>query len=212
MTIIRLGLITDGSSDRALIPIITLLLKKYLQLPYEPIEYITCDTNDLPTKVLDVANKYSLDILFIHRDSENESWEKRNLEIQDATPHSFVGRVIPVIPIKMTETWLLTDAKAICNAVGNPNSVINLALPTSKQLEKCAAKTVLLAALTSASELGTKRRRKFRPEQFRHIVAELTVDLTLLRRIPSFQRLEDALRPLLNTLNQTAPLPAHVEI
>ncbi len=212
MNIIRTGLITDGSSDRALIPLITLLLKEYLQLPYEAIEYINCDTSDLTKKVLSVAENYALDILFIHRDSENESWDKRYQEIKAATPQSLEGKVIAVIPIKMTEAWLLTDAKVICNAVGNPNSTINLALPTARKLETCAAKTVLLAALTDASGFGTQRRRKFRPEQFRHRVAELTVDLTLLRKIPSFQRFENTVKGLLQTLNQTRHALDHAEI
>lgn len=201
MTIIRTGLITDGSSDRALIPLITLLLKEHLQLPYDSIEHITCDTNVLSEKVSEVADTYSLDILFIHRDAENTEWTNRISEITNATPSNLMGKVIAVIPVKMTESWLLTDAKVIRNAVGNPTSTTNLEIPVASKLETCAAKTVLLNALTAASDLGTQRRRKFKPEKFRHRVAELTTDLGLLRNIPSFKRLEDDLKPLLLQLN-----------
>lgn len=201
MQIITTALIADGTADRALIPLLKLLLKEHLTLPFEEPQLIQGDSNDLQSRVHTVLTKFSLDILFVHRDAENESWEKREEEIRNAIPHNLTSKVVSVIPIKMTEAWLLTDPSAIRSAVGNPNSTEPLNLPKISKIEASAAKKMLFDALTLASEFGAQRRRKFRPEQYRHRVAELTTDLNLIRQIPSFKRMEDQLVPVLTRLN-----------
>lgn len=205
MQVVTTGLIADGSSDRALIPLLKLVLLEHLKLPFEEPQLIHGEDNDLQSKVQCALTKFSLDILFIHRDAENEQWEQREQEIRNAIPQNIDGKVVSVIPIKMTESWLLTDPMAIRNAVGNPNSNTPLNIPKINKLESCAAKKVLLEALTLASEYGAQRRRKFRPEQYRHRVSELTTDLQLMRQIPSFKRMEDQLLPILRAINETAP-------
>jgi hypothetical protein len=215
MTIVTTGLIADGSSDRALIPLLKLLLREHLTLPFEEPQFIDWDENDLSSKIRTALDRFSVDILFVHRDAENEDWVLRAEEIQKAIPANNSQNIVFVIPVKMTEAWLLTDVSAIRQAVGNPTSTVNLNLPKAKKIEACAAKEVLLAAITAAREYGPQRRRNFKPEQYRHRVAELTSDLKLLRQIPSFKRLEDSLRPLLEHLNESAknlPIPTHVEI
>ena len=52
----------------------------------------------------------------------------------------------------MTQARLLTDAKAIRSAVGNPHSHVDLAIPILNKLEACEAKDVLLNALTLAED------------------------------------------------------------
>lgn len=206
MTIVTTGLIADGTSDRALIPLLKLLLDEHLHVPFEEPQLIRGDQNDLAAKVKYALSKFSLDILFIHRDTENETWEHREAEIRKAVPPDAPESVVFVIPMKMTEAWLLTDEAAIRKAVGNPNSKVDLCLPATKKIESCSAKEVLFNALTLAKELGAQRRRTFKPDQYRHRVAELTSDLKSLRQIQSFKRLEDTLTPCLTKLNNAAHL------
>ena len=204
MTILTCALIADGSSDRALIPLIKLLLREHFQSPFEEPQLIQGDRPDLVSRIKDALDKFAIDILFVHRDAENENYRCRESEIQQAVPPGRTDSVICVIPIKMTETWLLTDAIAIRCAVGNPNSEVALPLPKADKLEACQAQDVLFGVLTIASELGAQRRRKFKPEQYRHRVAELTSDLKLLRQIPSFKRFEDALLHCLKKYGESA--------
>ena len=206
MTIVTIGLIADGTSDRALIPLLKLLLKEHLLLPFEELQLIKGEQNDLASKVRYALDKFSLDILFIHRDTENKPWEDREAEIRRAVPDDRLDLVVFVIPVKMTEAWLLTDAAAIRRAVGNSNSKVDLELPTIKKIESCSAKEVLFKALINAKEHGAQRRRTFKPDQYRYRVAELTSDLKSLRQIQSFKRLEDSLILCLTKLNYAHPL------
>lgn len=206
MQIITTGLIVDGSSDRALIPLLKQLFKTHLAAPFSEPEMIATPINNLAGKIEYAVNNFSFDLLFVHRDAENETSEKRISEITQAMP---MGNhpVICVVPIKMTESWLLTSEVAIRQAVGNPNSKIKLSLPKSNKIESCDAKFILNTALTAACELGAQRRRKFNPEQYRYRVAELTTDLAALRKISSFRKLETDLIDMLKQRN----IP-HVEV
>lgn len=203
MKIFTCALIADGSSDRALIPLIKLLLIEHLQTPFEEPQLIQSDKPDLASKIEDALDKFAVDILFIHRDAENEDYQHREAEIHRVVPIEQIDSVVCVVPIKMTETWLLTDPAVIRCAVGNPNSAVALPLPNLAKLEACQAKEVLFQVLTIASEFGAQRRRKFKPEKYRHRVAELTSDLKLLRRIPSFKRFEDALLHCLKKIGES---------
>lgn len=208
MTVVVTGLVADGTSDRALIPLIKLLLKEHLQIPFEEPQFIDVERHNLTEKIKHATEKFSLDVLFVHRDSENEDWDKRAKEIEKSTPTTNQIPIVPVIPVKMTEAWLLADAFAIRSAVGNPNSKVALALPNHKKIEQSSAKPILLEALAAACELGLNRRRRFKPEQYRQRVAELVSDLESLRKIPSFKRLEIDLIPHLQRLNQTSAIQA----
>lgn len=201
MRTLSTGLIADGSSDQVLIPLLTTLLGELLpDTGFQPPQWIAPMGKKTLAEKIDHAldtQQFQLDILFVHRDSENETPEKRMLEISKATPPHGPHPIVCVLPVKMTEAWLLTSANVIRKAVGNPHSNVQLQLPQASKIESCDAKSVLFAALTGAAELGTQRRRKFKPESYRLRVAELTNDLSALREIPSFQQLEAALRSLL---------------
>ena len=210
MNTLSTGLITDGSSAQALIPLLTTLISELLpDTRFEPPHWVAPpDKNALSEKLayaLDPTN-FQFDILFVHRDAENESIAKRVEEITQSTPQG-QHPVVCVIPVKMTETWLITSEKTIKEAVGNPLAKTKLKLPAVSKIESCNSKDVLDKALTEACEYGTQRRRKFKPEYFRRRVAELTSDLTTLRKIPSFKQMEEA---LINVLQQRGIL--HVEV
>ena len=149
---LQAALIADGSSDRIVIPLLRCLLAQHLgsrpfSLDDEPIK---AQGNSLKERIDSTIQSYELDLLFVHRDSENQDWEARQREIDDAkigAKRSVVG----VVPVRMSEAWLLTSEQVIRNAV-NPHSRSPLNLPTLKKIEQCDAKAVLLKALTEAAD------------------------------------------------------------
>ena len=82
---------------------------------------------------------YPCDCLFIHRDAERdptriprrEEIQKaiESLECQDAVPH------VCVVPIRMTEAWLLFDEAAIQRAAGTPTEKSNSSFRPSRALK-----------------------------------------------------------------------------
>ena len=71
---------------------------------------------------------YPCDVLFVHRDAEAQLPAFRREEVTRALAHTEIPHV-PVIPVRMTEAWLLADENAIRRAAGNPNGDEELNLP-----------------------------------------------------------------------------------
>src|SRR5438552_943332 len=115
-------LLSDGSSDRALMPISEWLLQEngLNRLPV----FDWADPRHMPPtprslsermiSAIDLFDPEPCDLLFAHRDAEGESHESRVAEIRDALNQSAIDiPVIPVVPVRMLEAWLLIDEAAL---------------------------------------------------------------------------------------------------
>ncbi|MFN9861081.1 MAG: hypothetical protein ACK556_23840, partial [Pseudanabaena sp.] len=145
MNELRYTLLTDGSSDRALARILDWLLRIYL--PHMPIQSQWANLGRLPKppktlsdRIVAALDLYPCDLLFIHRDAEREPINARVEEINSAmvivqSKMTDSITTVPVIPIRMTEAWLLIDEKAIKTAAGNPRGKQILSMPAINRLE-----------------------------------------------------------------------------
>lgn len=187
-------LVTDGSSDRLLKPLIELLFDEYTDLPYQVncAEGLPPLADGLNPRIKSALELFPCDFLFVHRDDESVGVEVRQLEIESSWPQNQQSAVlICVIPVRMTEAWLITNAEPIRLAVGNPHGKDKLDLPAAKDIESSPdPKEILFAALKTASGLNARRKARFNPHQFRHRVSELIDDLAPLRLLASFKHLE----------------------
>lgn len=191
-------LVTDGSSDRLLVPLIELLFSEHTDQAYQ----VNCAdglppvASGLKARIEAALALFPCDILFVHRDAERMSPGVRQQEIESSWPDSLPKAVlICVIPVRMTEAWLLASELPIRSAVGNPNGVEPLGLPAIKDIESLPdPKEVLFSALKAASGLNASRKKRFNPHAFRHRVSELAGDLAPLRQLASFRHLEAQLQ------------------
>ena len=187
-------LVTDGSSDRLLKPLIELLFDDHTDLPYQVncAEGLPPLADGLKSRIESALELFPCDFLFVHRDDEGIGITIRQQEIENNWPTGAQTTVlICVIPVRMTEAWLIANEKPIRLAVGNPNGTVVLDLPAAKDIESSPdPKQILFTALKTASELNARRIARFNPHQFRHRVSELTDDLAPLRLLASFKHLE----------------------
>lgn len=212
MTINRLRytLVTDGPSDVAFLPIITWLLKnEKVELPIDPqwAELRKLPKKSSPRNLKDKTKTawdlYPCEVLFIHRDAERETISKRVHEIYNAV--SKIEEDIPpylcVIPVKMTEAWLLIDEQAIRKAAGNPNGKEELPMPSIHELESLPnPKTKLYELLEKASGLKGRKRRlsKFKTKDAAKWVPEYIDDFSALDNLPAFQKLRGDVSLIIN--------------
>ena len=154
-----------------------------------------------PKKLADRIQKaialYPCDLLFVHRDAEKESRQKRVLEIHQAVnliKEDVILPVVCVIPVKMTEAWLLIDEKAIREAAGNPKGRQPLDLPKTSNTEGLSDPKETLRGL-----LETARGHAPRRQQTVSItrIAELIDDFQPLKQLSAFRELESELRDAL---------------
>ncbi len=185
-------LLADGSSDKTLIPLINLVLNQVPDLTYRAqfAEHTLKPSAGLRKRAEKAIDIYACDLLLIHRDAENMPFDHRLTEIAQELA-SLGMPYLPVIPVRMTEAWLLVDEQAIRSAAGNPNGKIDLQIPAAHTLEKLLdPKKTLFDTLRIASELPPRRQAKFQPESSRHRVAQLIDDLDALRQLPAFANFE----------------------
>lgn len=133
------------------------------------------------------------DFVAVHRDADARDSEARIAEVVGALDRAGLPGC-PVVPVQMTEAWLLVDQQAIRDAVGRPSGREPLGVPGPSRIERTKdPKSVLKAALLAASGVtGRRRDREARQwTRYRRIILQrLDVDGPV-RQLPSWKRLEE---------------------
>ncbi len=199
---LRYTLLTDGPSDDALIPLLNWLLREQgvvrAVIPmWADIRRVLDPPRKLPERIRWALEWYPCDILFIHRDAEKQDPSQRLAEIDHTLESLKASRnlppveTVPIIPVRMTEAWLLFDEQVIRTSAGNPNGKVKLELPKKETLEQVPdPKEVLYSLLKIASELHGSRLKKFSTRGSARRVSELLDDFTPLRSLNAFKALE----------------------
>jgi hypothetical protein len=206
MTSLRYTLLSDGSSDRALIPILTWAISEHL--PTSAIQSEWADLRRLPrvprglsARIGAALELYPCDLLFVHRDAERQAAADRIAEVEAAVQALAPGIDVPVVsvvPVRMQEAWLLIDESAVRRAAGNPNGRQAVELPSLDRIESVPEpKEVLHALLRRCSGLHGRRLRRFPTSERAVRVAEFISDFAPLREVPAFAAFETHLAQLI---------------
>lgn len=115
-------------------------------------------------------NSATFDLVFVHRDAEGVPAEVRRKEIDDgANAAGICCPVVPIVPVRMTEAWLLRDEAAIRHVAAKPAGKNSLNLPSVNEAERLAdPKKALAEALLAASEMTGRRRSQMARDFGRH--------------------------------------------
>jgi hypothetical protein len=201
---IQYTLLSEGSSDQALLPILSFVLRERsaetVESQWADIGRLREPPQALPDQIRTAIDLYPCDLLFVHRDADRVGHDFRREEIirgLDAADIDVAS--VCVVPVRMTETWLLIDEVAIREAAGRPRGRAVLNLPQLRRLEEEAnPKAALHQALRDASELRGRRLRDFPVTQRVRRVAELIGDYGALRGLSAFRALEQEVRMALD--------------
>lgn len=208
---LRFTLVADGSSDRALVPILRWALRQQLNAT-PPVEF--ADLRKLPQRPRTLSDRiakgvelYPCEILFVHRDAEKETIDKRLQEIQEALES--IRENIPwvgVVPIRMQEAWLLIDADALRRAVDGTDRRLPV-LPPIKRLETLPdPKQKLRDLMRQASGVRGRKLKKFNRDLEQRIqrLAETIDDFSPLRELSAFRHLEKDIQRVLRNIEPPA--------
>ena len=195
-------LVSDGTSDRALLPILSWLLRDCCgSLPIQPaladLRRLRNPPRSLVERIRRSIELYPCDLLFVHRDAEGAAFEDRLAEIKTALSESIATSkpAICIVPVRLSEAWLLIDESALRHAAGNPNGNVRLDLPTPDRLEQLPdPKQVLHDVMRRASGLRGRRLASFNRRLHRYRVADWVDDFSPLYRLSAFQLLSADLK------------------
>lgn len=198
---LRYTLVTDGSSDDALIPPLSWLLREQgvacaISPTWADLSRLRQRPKGLQERVEWALDLYPCDLLFIHRDAENQSPELRRNEIHEALERLGATKALPpdvcVIPVRMTEAWLLSDEAVLRRVAGNPNGKMALDLPRIVELEQRSdPKEDLHSLLRTASGFHGRRLKKLSTSGSARRVANRLETFAPLRALSAFSALED---------------------
>ncbi len=205
MTPLRVTLCAEGPSDDMLSPIVRWAL--FQHLPGVPVVNQFAEWFGLPRRPRLLSEKiaaslglFPCELLVVHRDADATTRAERVGEVREAVAAlAAEGRVDPpyvcVVPVRMSEAWLLFDEGAVRSAAGNPNGKVKLSLPAVKSVEGLAdPKERLNSLLNKASERTGRRLDKFKTSGRARRVAEYIEDFSPLRHLPAFQAFEEEVR------------------
>lgn len=191
---LNFSLMGDGPSDKALIPIIKWALEHVgveiaIQAQFADLLKFPNPPSGLAERITAAVEYYPCNILFIHRDAEKQEPQLRFDEIREAV--ETVGLTHPfvcVVPVRMTEAWLLQDENAIRSAASNPNGRARLNLPPVDRIERLPdAKAMLHDLLKVASGRTGRRARQFRIGHAATQVPHYMTNFDALNLLASFQ-------------------------
>lgn len=198
---LRYTLLSDGSSDEALIPILDWLLHENfvrcpIQSEWAELRWLRNLPKNLSDRIILSLKLYPCDLLFIHRDAEREPLEVRIQQIRSAIENSGKQQLsmpaVCVVPVRMQEAWLLFDEASLRKASGNPHGREHLQLPPIGQLEQISdPKSLLYGLLRIASGLQGHRLKKLRVNKLARRISRFIDDFSPLRVLPAFEALED---------------------
>ena len=162
--LVKFLLACEGPSDAGLVPHIERLIAEVGEIETEGEVWFY--GRRLPHKIrngLEAADGM-VDLLFVHRDANSAGAQARFDEIENAARAvADAPRWVGVVPVRMTEAWLILDEAAIRAAVGRPNGRTPLHLPTTNEVERRAnPKEILASALLAASEASGRRRKEIK--------------------------------------------------
>lgn len=177
------------------------------------IQCIEVAKNDFVPMIMDASRKgiddFGISILCVHRDADNKDIDDVMLysfspllkALKDKDDTKYCKEIIPVIPIRMIEAWMLADTQLFKKFI-DAQKMHDQELGIEKNPETYAdPKVVIEEAIRRASAGRSKRRRDMIG------IAELyeqigkNVQLDSLRRLPSFCSFEEQVRAAFRRLH-----------
>lgn len=171
---LRSVLLADGSSDLPLADHLEALCARHgrevLVTPVDERNLRTGRTMEDRLRFLRAQGMLP-DLVFVHRDAEGDLPDHRVSEIRTGASRAGLldHVIVPIVPVRMTEAWLLLDEAEIRRVAGRPTSTVDLGLPRGTNVERIAdPKAALADALLSAADPSGKRRRDQFVRDFGH--------------------------------------------
>ena len=183
------AVVADGGTDRLLVPIIQWAVHRL-----DPgVDILQHEFRKRKGSVTDFLAAYRTGamLIFVHRDSESLTLDERLKEFHTLDRQD----IVPVVPVRMSESWLLFDGAAIAKAASAPSAPVPV--PGIAQIESILDPRRRLdqLRLQAAGAPSGRRLRTFQRSivNRRVSVAEFIADYSPLENVSAFRRFQEAL-------------------
>jgi hypothetical protein len=217
---LQMALYAEGRTDERFLPILiqrtaNQILLRQAKVPVEVLDPICLDAEpdvgDRAKRILSVARKaYGYHCLIVHADADaptsDDALNYRYAPgkcLVEKSKDDVCDNLLPIIPIRMMEAWIMADFNAFRDAVGTDLSSDELGFPNSPhQVE--AIRDPKFELGMALNKIFSKRRHRKRTHlgQYYEPVAR-RIRLEALERVPAFRQFTQDLG---NVIRQLYPL------
>lgn len=214
------GLFTEGTTDiRFLESVVKTTLENlaiecsgYIETELEiiKIEKSGLSFNQQVLKAAEKAkNDFEILILFIHTDSDSKDDSiVFNTKIIPATAlinqqedNKVCKKIVALVPIQMTESWMLADKELLKNEIGIEGSDLELGIHKNPE-EISNPKAVIenIIRISKENQVKRKRNKGLTISDLYQIIGQKT-DVSQLEKLSSYMKFKDSLKDKLKELN-----------
>jgi Domain of unknown function (DUF4276) len=214
---ITTALQVEGSTDeRFLAEIIRRTLEKLVAYKYDVLEPRTLNlaAQEKDRQILEAAKKaYNYDILIIHADADDSTRTKAYNErflpganlVKQEKVEEVCRQIVPLIPVRMIEAWMLADQKTLLEEIGIDISKVTVSLPrTPKGAEKTLTPKQTIESILAEVNKNRTSNRKIKLGTLYEPIAT-KISLEVLEKLPSYQQFQKDLGLALTRLGLLPP-------
>jgi hypothetical protein len=151
--------------------------------------------------------------LIIHSDGDDRGYEQTIAELfqpgQESVlkaardrPNEVCEYLVPIVPVRMTEAWMLADPDALCTVLGKKVDARIVGMPTKAKLveKEFNPKTTLDRVIKLVHPKESKgKRQAFKKDLYQQLGSEIS--LKRLGDVPSYQQFVEDMTVALRRLN-----------
>jgi hypothetical protein len=220
-----IGLFAEGTTDNRFLENIILNTIRHLQYEcHTEIEIYDDNINNLEVskrtsfveKVLEASkkglNEFGMNILFVHTDADDKTLagtyrNKINPALKEMSKmdtKEYCQTIIPIIPIREIEAWLLADKELFKKQLDTTKSDNDLKINKKPEIFTHPKETIE-EAIRIVSQDKTKKRKKELTISDLYEPIGIEISLDKLRELSSFQKFEEEVRGAFKNLDYLAP-------
>lgn len=209
--ILQIAITTEGPTDNRFLPFIiqktfenlALDCNSYIEV-YEPQE-IEKISGPFVKSAITISKKYNyFQIICIHCDADDHSEDNvlktkitPTIDGINSSSEDCCKNIVAVIPIYMTEAWMLANPTLLSKRIDSSMSVSDLGLPKISQVETITdPKQTIINAINISEKQGRRRSKKLSISQLYSPISK-ELNLEDLRNLKSFQVFEKRCREAL---------------
>jgi hypothetical protein len=215
--ILQIGFTTEGTTDVRFLK--NIIYKTFQSVAfecqtnievYEP-ELIEKSGDTFNEQVLNLTIKHNyFHVICVHRDSDSPSADitfENSINPAFSAAISYDGNnckiLVPLVPIQMTEAWMLVNKELLKNKIGTILSDQELGLPARiKQIEGISdPKGLINNAIRIAKNSSTKRRRRNFTISSLYSPISQELEISELEKLSSYKSFKDSVRAAFEKLN-----------
>jgi hypothetical protein len=221
VTTLVMGLYTEGTTDERFLALIAertaqalLLQAGDVTVDLFPVQCLRpTEKRGQAENILNVARQsHGYHLLLLHADADDErrdrAWNERIAPGIELVRQAYTKgdplceHCVPIIPIHMTEAWLLVDADALREVIGTkiPHDELGLPVPVTAAESVADPKTLLKQVMQTALGDRPLRRRRNRGIDELYEPLGRRIRLDQLSRLPAYQQFHTDLAATLTTL------------